>query len=165
MIIWITGLPGSGKSALARMLTEEISCVVLDADEIRKGLNSNLGFSNEDRSENVRRIAEVTKLFYDNGQDVVVACISPFAEDRRKARALFPDGDFIEVYLKCSINVCKDRGKPLHYFDVAYEVPDKPDLILDTEKLGAKECAEKVMVIYDILPFHRALATSSSRPS
>jgi adenylylsulfate kinase len=137
-VIWITGLPGSGKSSIAK----ELPCVILDADDIRKGLNSNLGFSDSDRSENIRRIAEVAKLFYQNGSNVAVACISPFEADRQKARALFPVGDFIEVYLDCQIEICKTRGKPDHYFDVKYEIPTKPEVVLNTDKQNVKECAE-----------------------
>jgi adenylylsulfate kinase len=150
-VVWITGLPGSGKSSIASLLT--MDAIILDADNVRHGLNRDLGFSEADRSENIRRISEVARLIYDNGHNVVVAAISPFEADRQKARALFPPGDFVEVYLDCPVDVCKARGKPDHYFDVRYEVPSNPEVVLDTSKLSVEECVNAIFA------FHRSLAT------
>src|SRR3990172_11323881 len=112
--IWLTGLSASGKSTLANRLEErlyEMGCrsVLLDGDNIRHGLNKNLGFSKEDREENIRRIAEVSKLLTSKGTITVTAFISPYREDRERARTLHGPGDFIDVYLDCPLAVCYGR--------------------------------------------------------
>src|ERR671939_233375 len=116
--IWLTGLSGSGKSTLARAAEEallERGCqvYVLDGDNIRHGLNRDLGFSPADRTENIRRIGEVAKLFTDFGAIVLTAFISPYREDRNTARAVHAEGDFVEVFVDCSLEVCEERDAQL----------------------------------------------------
>src|SRR3990167_6847953 len=116
LVVWFTGLSGSGKSTLAREIEEQILkqgkfTYVLDGDNIRHGLNNNLGFSPEDRTENIRRIGEVAKLFYDANIITITAFISPYRQDRDNARKLQKDGKFIEVYVKCSVEVCEEIGR------------------------------------------------------
>ena len=113
-LLWFTGLSGSGKSTLAHALEEELhqrGCrtFVFDGDNVRHGLCRDLGFSVEDRTENIRRIGEMAKLFVDAGVISLTAFISPIREDRDRARGLFPHGDFIEVYVKCSLEKCEER--------------------------------------------------------
>lgn len=152
-VIWFTGLSGSGKSSLANALDKElfslnVQSYVLDGDNIRHGLNAGLGFSKEDRKENIRRIGEVSKLFVDSGQIVSTAFISPFRKDRDQVRALFPDGEFIEVYVKCPITICENRdpkglykkarnGEISEFTGISspYEEPNHPELIIETDKL------------------------------
>jgi adenylylsulfate kinase len=152
-VIWFTGLSGSGKSSLANALDKElfslnVQSYVLDGDNIRHGLNAGLGFSKEDRKENIRRIGEVSKLFVDSGQIISTAFISPFREDRDQVRALFPDGEFIEVYVKCPITICENRdpkglykkarnGEISEFTGISspYEEPNHPELIIETDKL------------------------------
>jgi len=150
-VLWITGLSGSGKSTIAYELQErlfEIGCtvVVLDGDNIRSGLCKDLSFSDLDRSENMRRISEVSKIFYDVGVITIVAMISPFKNDRKKAKNLFGGKNFFEIYAKCSLTICEYRdvkgfyararkGEVKNFTAVgsAYEEPENPDLVLDTE--------------------------------
>lgn len=113
-VLWFTGLSGSGKSVLANAVDEKlyrkgIQSYVLDGDNIRHGLNKDLGFQTGDRIENIRRIGEVAKLFVDSGQMILTAFISPFREDRDMVRALFPKGEFFEIYVKCPLHVCEQR--------------------------------------------------------
>jgi adenylylsulfate kinase len=162
-LIWFTGLSASGKSTIANLVEKElfdrgIRSYVLDGDNIRHGLNSNLGFSPEDRKENIRRIAEVSKLMVDAGIIVLTAFISPYREDRNAARDLFQDGDFIEVYIKCSLEECERRdpkelykkaraGVIQNYTGISapYEEPEIPDLILDTEKLAVDDSVKRII--------------------
>lgn len=162
-IVWFTGLPSSGKSTVANELEyalngEGVHTYVLDGDNIRHGLNKNLGFSREDRQENIRRIGEVAKLFVDSGIVVITAFISPFREDRETVRALVKPGEFIEAYIKCPISVCKERdpkglyekamrGEIKDFTGVSqpYEEPLNPEIVLETDKLTADECAKRVL--------------------
>jgi adenylylsulfate kinase len=166
VIIWFTGLSGSGKSTLAHVLEEKLfnqgfNTYVLDGDNVRHGLNSNLNFSNIDRKENIRRIGEVSKLMLDAGLIVMTAFISPFKDDRDEVRRLIPKGDFIEVYCKASLKTCEERdvkglyklaraGKIKHYtgIDSPYEIPENPELIIDTD---LEDLGESVSKIYDFL--------------
>ncbi|RFU64575.1 adenylyl-sulfate kinase [Bacillus sp. V59.32b] len=152
MIIWFTGLSGSGKSTLANELektlhNQGVRTYLLDGDNLRYGINKNLGFSSEDRKENIRRIAEVGKLFVDAGVVVLAAAISPFETDRKAARDLFETGEFIEVYVKCSIAECESRdpkglykkaraGEIKNFTGISqnYEEPRNPEIVLDTSK-------------------------------
>lgn len=161
--IWLTGLSGSGKSTLANRLDQilfhnQVRSYVLDGDNIRHGLNKDLGFSKEDRQENIRRIGEVAKLFVDSGTITITAFISPFSTDRENVRKLFAEGDFIEVYLKCPIQACESRdpkglykmareGKIRDFTGISspYEEPVNPELTIDTNKLSLEESVEKVM--------------------
>jgi adenylylsulfate kinase len=148
--LWYTGLSGSGKSTIARKVEEKlfehgISTYVLDGDNVRHGLNKNLGFSPEDRAENIRRIGEVAKLFADAGILVMTAFISPYKSDRELVRKSFPEGDFVEVYIDATIETCEERDvkglykkarageiKEFTGISAPYESPDKPELIINT---------------------------------
>lgn len=159
-VIWITGLPGAGKSSLAMGLEQKLmrlgySCYVLDGDNIRGGINSNLSFSPEDRSENIRRVGEVAALFADAGLICISAVISPYIKDRARAKAAVRNGDFFEVYVRASLEICerrdpkglyaKARRGELNDFtgvSAPYEVPINPDLIVDTEFMSLESCLE-----------------------
>ena len=162
-VLWFTGLSGSGKSTLAHAVEEELyqlGCrtIVLDGDNIRHGLCSDLDFSNDNRIENIRRIGEVTKLFIESGVITLTAFISPFKADRDKVRLLLSDNDFIEIFVKCPVNVCEDRDTKGMYkkarankiknftgISSPYEAPENPDLILDTDKESLNESVGKVL--------------------
>jgi adenylylsulfate kinase len=162
-LLWFTGLSGAGKSTLANELETElfkrgIRSYVLDGDNIRHGLNNNLGFSPEDRKENIRRIGEVSKLFVDAGFFVLTAFISPYREDRDKVRTLFPDGEFIEIFVKCSIDECERRDpkglyvkakqgiiKEFTGISAPYEEPMQADLVVETDRTSLTDCVEQVL--------------------
>lgn len=163
VVIWYTGLSASGKSTIARKVEEKLFergtlTYVLDGDNIRHGLNKNLGFSPEDREENIRRIGEVGKLFADAGVIAMTAFISPYRADRQKARDLHNDGDFIEVFVDAPLNVLEDRDPKGLYkkarageipeftgISAPYEAPEDPEIHLDTSKLNVDECADAVI--------------------
>lgn len=162
-VLWFTGLSASGKSTLAVALESLLfrqGChtYVLDGDNVRHGLNKNLGFSPEDRKENIRRIAEVAKLFVDAGVIVMTAFISPYAEDRETARKLAPPGKFIEVYCKCPINTCEQRDpkglykkarsgelKDFTGINAPYEAPAHPEITADTGSDSVEQSAHKIV--------------------
>ena len=162
-ILWYTGLSSSGKSTLAHAVEEQLyqlKChtFVLDGDNVRHGLCSDLDFSDADRKENIRRIGEVAKLMFESGIIVMTAFISPFREDRKNARNIIPHGDYIEIYCKASLLTCESRdvkglyklaraGKIKNYtgIDSSYEEPVKPELIINTEELTIDESVEIVM--------------------
>ncbi|QIE24853.1 adenylyl-sulfate kinase [Caballeronia sp. SBC2] len=158
-VVWLTGLPGSGKSTIARV-TERIlhdlglQAVTLDGDNIRLGLCSDLGFSDADRSENVRRAAETAKLFLDQGNVVIVALVSPARRAREKVMQVIPAKDFLEVYCCCPLSVCEERDPKGHYarakrgeipnftgLSAFYEEPLEPALLLSTDRESAGESA------------------------
>ncbi|MDX8360513.1 MULTISPECIES: adenylyl-sulfate kinase [Bacillaceae] len=162
-VLWFTGLSGSGKSTLAnavevKLHETRVRTYVLDGDNIRHGLNKDLGFSENDRKENIRRIGEVSKLFTDSGQIVLTAFISPFREDRNSVRELFSNHEFIEVYVKCPLEVCETRD-PKGLYDKArkgeipeftgisspYEPPEQPELIIESNKLSIEQSVEQVI--------------------
>ncbi len=163
VLVWFTGLPSSGKSTVSREVEKQLYemgklVYVLDGDNIRHGLNANLGFSPEDRKENIRRISEVAKLFADAGVITLTAFISPYRADREKARKLLKDGEFIEVYVKCPVNVCVERDPKGMYkkaingeikeftgISAPYEEPENPEIILETDKESIEESARKVI--------------------
>jgi bifunctional enzyme CysN/CysC len=148
-VIWLTGLSGSGKSTIANALEKRLFALgmhsfVLDGDNVRLGLNKDLGFTREDRAENVRRVAEVAHTLYDAGLVTIVALVSPFASDRDQAKSLFPDGDFAEVWVKTPAEVCAKRDPKGLYRKAAagelpnltgvgqeYEAPTSAALVLD----------------------------------
>lgn len=148
--LWFTGLSGSGKSVVANEVQNLLFerghlTYVLDGDNIRHGLNKDLGFSPEDRTENIRRIGEVAKLFADAGIVTMTAFISPYREDRDQVRSLMNDGEFIEVYVKCDLDVCEQRDPKGLYkkarageipnftgISAPYEEPQNPELVVDT---------------------------------
>mgnify|MGYP001827308080 FL=1 len=161
--LWFTGLSGSGKSSIAhrveRALIERGAfAYVLDGDNVRHGLNQDLGFAAEDRVENIRRIGEVSRLFTDAGAIVVTAFISPYRADRDRVRELMPDGQFIEVFVDTPIEICESRDPKGLYkkvrsgdiknftgIDAPYEAPETPEVHLQTDKLSIDEAAEKVV--------------------
>ena len=163
VVIWFTGLSGSGKSTLAHSVEEILfskGCrtYVLDGDNVRHGLTSNLDFSNEDRKENIRRIGEITKLMMEAGLIIITAFISPFREDRIAVRNLISDGDFIEIYCKASLETCEARdlkglykrarlGEIKNYTGInsPYEIPDNPELIIDIDKESLEESVSKIV--------------------
>ncbi len=162
-ILWFTGLSGCGKSTLATAVEGalfEKGCrtIVLDGDNIRHGLNSNLGFSPEDRTENIRRIGEVAKIFTETGVIAMTAFISPYRADRDKVRALVGEGEFIEVFVKCDLAICEERDPKGLYkkarageipqftgISAPYEEPEKAELVVDTGAETLEESAAKVL--------------------
>ncbi|MFC7371831.1 adenylyl-sulfate kinase [Fictibacillus iocasae] len=162
-VLWFTGLSGSGKSTIAahveKALHERgISTYLLDGDNIRHGLNNDLGFSANDRTENIRRIGEVSKLFTEAGVIVLSAFVSPYHSDRQKVRSLFESGGFIEVYVKCSLEECERRDPKGLYkkarsgligdftgISAPYEEPLNPEITLDTLHLSLEQCVEKIV--------------------
>ncbi|MBD0384248.1 adenylyl-sulfate kinase [Paenibacillus sedimenti] len=162
-IIWLTGLSGSGKSSISfeieRLLFERnVSAYVLDGDNLRHGLNRDLGFSADDRRENIRRSAEAAKLFVDAGIITLLSLISPYRVDRDAARALFEAGDFIEVYVKCPLDVCEQRDPKGLYkkartgeireftgISAPYEPPLQPEIVIQTDSQTLIESAEQIM--------------------
>jgi adenylylsulfate kinase len=161
--IWLTGLSGSGKSTIAVELEHALienrhQAYILDGDNIRHGLNKNLGFSPEDRTENIRRIGEVAKLFTDAGIITITAFISPYREDRDAVRKLLNDGEFIEVHVKCPLDVCEERDtkglykkaragevKDFTGISAPYEEPLNPELTIDSSKLTVEESTRAVL--------------------
>lgn len=162
-VLWFTGLSGSGKSTLAHAVEEELyksgyRTFVLDGDNIRQGLCRDLGFSIEDRKENIRRIAETAKLMTEAGVVAMTAFISPFIEDRAEARKLFPAGDFFEIYCKATLEVCESRdvkglyqkaraGEVRNFTGISspYEAPTEPDLVVDTGASSLGDCVTQVL--------------------
>jgi bifunctional enzyme CysN/CysC len=161
--LWFTGLSGSGKSTIANLIDKRMMSLghhtyLLDGDNVRHGLNRDLGFTDEDRVENIRRVAEVAKLMVDAGLVVMVSFISPFRAERQLARELFEDGEFIEVFIDTPLEVCEARdpkglykkaraGQLVNFtgIDSAYEVPEKPEVRLDGRSAAADELAESLM--------------------
>ncbi|MBC8282255.1 MAG: adenylyl-sulfate kinase [Nitrospinae bacterium] len=162
-IVWLTGYSGAGKTTLGAGLTRKLyeshfSAYMLDGDQVRQGLNSDLDFSSEDRSENIRRIGEVAKLFADAGFLTVVAFISPFREGRDRVRAGVPQGRFVEVFVDCSLEVCEERDtkglykkarsgdlKEFTGISSPYENPLCPEVHLRTDEMGIDECVDKII--------------------
>jgi adenylylsulfate kinase len=161
--VWFTGLSGSGKSTIAIALEEvlvarKVSSYVLDGDNIRQGLNSNLGFSPDDRTENIRRIGQVAKLFNDAGVVVQTAFISPYRADRDQVREILPEGEFIEVLVDCPLEECEKRDVKGLYkkarageipeftgISAPYEEPERPELVLKTAESSVEECVEQLI--------------------
>ena len=162
-VVWLTGLSGSGKSTVAvaaeKALVESGRLAyVLDGDNVRHGLNSNLGFSPEDRTENIRRIGEVAKLFSEAGVIVFTSFISPYRADRDAVRALMPEGDFIEAYVAASVETCEGRDVKGLYakarkgeipeftgISAPYEEPHKPEVLLDTNSQSVEESTRQLV--------------------
>lgn len=163
VMIWFTGLSGSGKSTIAIALERElhslgIMCRILDGDNIRSGINNNLGFTAEDRMENIRRIAEISKLFVDTGIVTIAAFISPDEAMRKLACDIIGREDFIEVYVNTPLEVCEERDvkglyakarkgdiKNFTGISAPFEAPAHPDLCLDTSALSLKECVDRLL--------------------
>ena len=167
LTIWLTGLSAAGKSTLAFALERELmtsgrTCYVLDGDNVRHGLNRNLGFSHEDRTENVRRIAEVARLMNEAGLIVITAFISPFRADRLIAREIIGSDRFREVYVSTDIAICESRdpkglyskarsGKVAEFTGVSspYESPELPDLTIDTAQLSLDESVTQLVALIE----------------
>jgi len=165
-VLWFTGLSGAGKSTIAMAVEQELfrrgyQTYVLDGDNVRRGLNSNLSFSPEDRAENIRRVGEVAGLFADSGQIVITAFISPYRSDRHRARAAAKDG-FHEIYIKASLATCEKRdpkglyrrartGEITEFTGVTapYETPESPELTIDTDTLTVEEGVAAVLDYID----------------
>ncbi len=175
VILWFTGLSGAGKSTLAHAVEErlhEYQCrtYVLDGDNVRHGLCGDLGFSNEDRRENIRRIGEVAKLMLEAGVICLTAFISPFIRERQLARSLVPHGDFLEIYCHCDLEICEQRdvkglyqkaraGKIKHFTGISsdYEAPQNPELIVETGTQSLEACVQQVIELLEtrhIIPKH-----------
>ncbi|MGR9107641.1 MAG: adenylyl-sulfate kinase [Gammaproteobacteria bacterium] len=162
-ILWFTGLSGAGKSTLAHRVEEILyhrgcNTYVFDGDNVRHGLCADLGFSDSDRHENIRRIGEMSKLFIEAGVIALTAFISPFASDRRLVRSLVESGDFIEIYCDASVAVCESRdpkglyrkarvGQIPHFTGISspYEIPQNPELIVATGSESLEHCAQSVV--------------------
>ena len=162
-ILWFTGLSGSGKSTLAQAVEKELfrrrcQTYILDGDNVRFGLNRDLGFSPEDRTENIRRISEVAKLMMDAGVICLTAFISPYRADRDGAREITPAGRFIEVYCKCSLEECERRDPKGLYkkarageipeftgISAPYEEPEANEIVVETDKHDVAECAKQIV--------------------
>ena len=166
-VLWFTGLSASGKSTVANTVdhllhSRGIRSVVLDGDNVRHGLNKNLGFSAEDRAENIRRVGEVAKLFVDAGVLTLTAFISPYRADRDAARALLPDGEFVEIYVNASLETCEKRDPKGLYkkarageikgftgIDDPYEAPETPELTLDADSKSIDDLAAEVVAFLE----------------
>jgi adenylyl-sulfate kinase len=162
-VLWITGLSGSGKSTLAGAIEERLyqmgyRCYLLDGDNVRHGLNRDLGFSDNDRAENIRRTGELTKILVDAGLIVIAAFISPFTRDRALVRHLLEPGEFVEIFLDVPLEVCEQRD-PKHIYkkarageirhvtgiDSPYERPEEPEVTIDTSVQDVMACANLVL--------------------
>jgi adenylylsulfate kinase len=169
IVVWFTGLPSAGKSTVANvvdaMLYErKARSFVLDGDNVRHGLNKNLGFSPADREENIRRIGEVAKLFSEAGIITLTAFISPYRNDRERVRALVAPGAFVEVFVDAPVAICEERDpkglykkaregivKEFTGVSAPYEPPLKPEIRLDSEKRSPMELAQEVMAYFEKL--------------
>jgi adenylylsulfate kinase len=180
MVLWFTGLSGSGKSTLAHQLEERLFqkgryTYILDGDNVRHGLNGDLGFSEADRRENIRRIGEVSKLFVDAGVIVLAAFISPFRVDREQVRALFEPAEFVEIHVRCDLQICEQRDPKGLYrkarsgklpdftgIDSPYEEPEHPELVIDTGKLDIATSIDLILDYLDRQGSSRATATTAA---
>lgn len=163
LVVWFTGLPSSGKSTLAgevekRLVEAGVKTYILDGDNIRTGLCKGLGFSEEDRAENIRRIGEVSKLFVDAGVVTLSAFVSPYRRDRDGVRSLLEKGEFVEVFVRCPLQECEKRDvkglykkarageiKGFTGIDDPYEEPENPEIVVDTDKEDLQLCASRII--------------------
>ena len=166
-VLWLTGLPAAGKSTIADRLEQKLQALgkhtyLLDGDNVRHGLSRDLGFTERDRAENIRRIAEVAKLMVDAGLIVIVSFISPFRSERRMARDLMEAGEFFEIFVDAPLEVCEARDPKGHYararkgeianftgIDSPYEPPENPELRLDTTALSADAAADEIVALLE----------------
>ncbi|SFP66668.1 adenylylsulfate kinase [Nitrosomonas cryotolerans] len=167
VVLWFTGLSGSGKSTLSHAVEEALhqrGCrtFVLDGDNVRHGLCSDLGFQSTDRQENIRRVGEAAKLFVEAGVITLTAFISPFIADRSRVRSMFPHGHFLEIFCHCSLEVCEQRdvkglyqraraGEIKQFTGISspYEPPEKPELVVETDKVPIDEAVERVTTLLE----------------
>ncbi|MFP4549038.1 MAG: adenylyl-sulfate kinase [Fidelibacterota bacterium] len=163
VVLWFTGLSGSGKSTIAtalekRLFKMDCHTYILDGDNVRHGLNSDLDFSKADRQENIRRIGEVAKLFMDSGMITLTSFISPFRKDRQQVRDILPAGKFVEVYVKAPLDVCESRdpkglykkaraGKIQNFTGIGspYEEPENPEITVDTFKHSVDQNVDEIV--------------------
>ena len=175
-VLWFTGLSGAGKSTLAHAVEEELhqrGCrtFVLDGDNVRHGLCGDLGFTEQDRKENIRRVGEAAKLFIEAGVIVLTAFISPFRVDRERVRKLIGDTDFIEIYCHCPLEMCEERDvkglykkarqgliKDFTGISSPYEIPEHPELSIDTAEKTLEECAAQVIQYLEVRKILRQAA-------
>ena len=178
LVIWFTGLPASGKSTISLALEQELNkrglrTFILDGDKIRRGLCADLGFSAEDRKENIRRISEVAKLFCQAGVIAVVAFISPYREDRDRVRSILPAEKFIEVFIDCPLSECEKRdpkgmykkartGEIQHFTGISdpYEAPINPEIHLKTNSRTVAQCVDEII---NYLNFNCSVIASDRR--
>lgn len=164
-MLWFTGLSGSGKSTIAhllekRLFDEGFHTYTFDGDNVRHGLCGDLGFSESDRAENIRRISEMIKLFLDAGIVCLAAFISPLKSYRAKVREIVGGNDFVEIYVKCPLEVCEQRdvkglykkaraGLIQNYTGISapYEEPENPDIVIETDKMNPDECVEQIITL------------------
>jgi bifunctional enzyme CysN/CysC len=162
-VVWFTGLSGSGKTTIARAVERRLfgegrQTMLLDGDHLRHGLTSDLAFSPEDRAENIRRVGEVAKLFYEQGSVTLCTFISPYRKDRDAVRAMLPPGAFLEIFVDCDIEVCRQRDPKGHYAKAAsgeltgftgvsspYEPPEHAEMVLRSDTQSLDECVETVL--------------------
>jgi adenylylsulfate kinase len=163
LVIWLTGLSGSGKSTIAnelntRLFHQNRYSVILDGDNTRLGINHDLGFTNADRTENNRRVAEIAKLFMESGNIVICSFISPFQNDRDLSKQIIGNENYVEVFVDCSLEACENRDVKGMYkqarkgelesftgISSPYEIPTNPQLILQTEELNLQQCADLLL--------------------
>jgi len=166
-VVWLTGYSGSGKTTIACALEKELlsrycTAYVLDGDQVRNGLNSDLGFSPEDRDENIRRVGEVAALMADAGLIVITAFISPYRDGRRRARSIMDKGRFMEIFLDVPLEVCEQRDPKGLYLkarqgvipdftgiSAPYEPPEIPELVLDTSEQSLNECVNLIVAFLE----------------
>lgn len=162
IVLWFTGLSGSGKSSLANQLGKRLYqkkklTYILDGDNIRHGVNGDLGFSEEDRKENIRRVGEIAKLFADAGFITLVCLISPFREERERVRGIVGT-DFVEIFVDCPLNICEERdpknlykkariGEIKEFTGISspYEPPENPEVTVKTDRQSQEECVETIL--------------------
>ena len=180
LILWFTGLSGAGKSTLANALEARLhqqgcASIVLDGDNVRHGLCGDLGFSADDRVENIRRSGEMSKLFIDAGVIAITAFISPFRSDRRRVRDLVDKAEFIEIYVRCSLETCEDRdvkgmykkarrGEITDFTGISspYEEPELAEIIVDTDTHSIDQCVDHIIAQLESFgTFHKDLSESS----
>ena len=179
-LLWFTGLSGAGKSTIAHMVEEELHRLgchtfVLDGDNVRHGLCADLTFSEADRQENIRRIGEMSRLFVEAGTIALTAFISPFRADRDRVRKLMQEGDFIEIYCNCPLEVCEERDvkgmykkarqgliKDFTGISSPYEVPEASELIIDTDNVPLEECVVQIIELLVIRGILRLINTKNN---
>ena len=162
-VLWFTGLSGSGKSTIANIVERKLAregrhTYLLDGDNVRHGLNKDLGFTDEDRVENIRRIGEVARLMVDSGLIVLTAFISPFRAERQMARSLLEEDEFLEVFVETPLAIAEQRDPKGLYkkarsgdlknftgIDSPYEQPENPEMLVDTSSMTAEQCAEQIV--------------------
>jgi len=162
-VVWLTGLSGSGKSTIAkevekRLFDRDVQTMMLDGDNVRHGLSGDLGFSPNDRKENIRRVGEAARLFFEQGNVTLCSFISPYQEDRDRIRELLPEGRFVEVHVDCPLEVCKERdtkglykkaeeGEIANFTGVSapYEEPQNPEIVVDSDQNDVETCVNQII--------------------